>query len=162
MPKTPATVICVHCFASDGALRVVKIAKPVSASGLIVEGDAPLQNSTIYEEKVTMKLRPANQRLELAGEDAVRILREIELVVISLHKIGSFYAVADESERRDYFQETTRFIDEWKVTARLAEARGVLSGRFDLTLGDDDMDDLERKMESVDYWSGPGCSPKAR
>lgn len=107
-----------------------------------------------------MRLRPTNQRIEIAGEDAVRVLREIELVLISLHKIGSFYAVADEAEKEHYDRETTRFIDEWKVTARLADARGVLSRYFDSTLGEDDMDDLEREMESVDYWSGPGSSPK--
>lgn len=107
-----------------------------------------------------MKLRPTNRRIEIAGEDAMRVLREIELVLTSLHKIGSFYAVADESEKQNYDRETTRFIDEWRVTARLAEARAVLSRCFDSTLGEDDMDDLEREMESVDYWAGPGSSPK--
>lgn len=107
-----------------------------------------------------MKLRSQNQRIEIAGGDAIRILREIELVLTSLHKIGSFYAVADEAERKNYDRETTRFIDEWKVTARLAEARAVLFRLFDSTLGEDDMDDIEREMESVDYWSGPGSFPK--
>jgi hypothetical protein len=107
-----------------------------------------------------MKLSQKNRRIEMSGEDAIRVLREIELVLTSLHKIGSFYAVANEDEKKSYDRETTRFIDEWSVTARLAEARGVLSRCFDSTLGDDDMDDLERAMESVDYWSGPGSSPK--
>jgi hypothetical protein len=106
-----------------------------------------------------VKLRTENQRIEISGEDAIRILREINLVVVSLHKIGSYYAVADEVERANYERETTRFIDDWKVTARLAEARAVLSKAFDTTLGDDDMDDLERAMESVDYWSNPARSP---
>lgn len=31
----------------------------------------------------------------------------------------------------------------------------ILTEKFDATLGDDDMDDLERAMESLRYWSKP-------
>lgn len=107
---------------------------------------------------MTVKLSSENQCIKVAGEDAVRILREIELVLVSLHKIGAYYANAESTT--EYERETTRFIDEWKVTTRLAEARELLSRHFDSTLGADSMDDLEREMESVDYWSGPQSSPK--
>ena len=107
-----------------------------------------------------MKLRPKNTVLEIAGEDAIRVLREIELVLVSLHKIGAYYAVAEEDEKKSYERETARFVDDWKVTERLAAARSTLARYFDLTLGEDDMDDLERELESVDYWSGPRSSPK--
>ncbi len=36
-----------------------------------------------------MRLRAKNQRIDIPGEEAIRVLREIELVLISLHKIGS-------------------------------------------------------------------------
>lgn len=129
-----------------------------------------------------MKLRPENQRIEMSGEDAVRVLEAINLVLISLHKIGSYYAVvvsadrvnhegettrfidergdSDVTDRVNYERETTRFIDEWRVTRRLANARALLSKRFDLTLGDDDMDDLERALDGLNYWSGPQSSPR--
>ena len=107
-----------------------------------------------------MKLLPKNKRIEIDGEDLVRVLREIESMLISLHKIGSYYAVADSVEKASYEKETTKFIDEWKVTTRLAEVRALLSSYFDLTLAEDDMDDLERAMQSVDYWSSPESSPK--
>lgn len=111
-----------------------------------------------------MNLRPENRRIEIAGEDAIEVLRVIEVILISLHKIGSCYAVPvnremTETEKRNYEQETNRFIDGWKVTSRLSKARRLLSERFDLTLGKDDMDDVERALESVDFWSGPGSSP---
>lgn len=106
-----------------------------------------------------MNLRPANQRIEISGEDAVRIFRVIELTLTSLHKIGSFYDVAKKDEKGGYERETARFIDEWKITHRLAKARALLSECFDLTLGEDDVDDLEREAESIDYWSGPGSLP---
>lgn len=34
---------------------------------------------------------PANRRIVLSGEDALRILREIELLLQSLHHIGHHY-----------------------------------------------------------------------
>lgn len=36
-------------------------------------------------------LQPANRRIVLSGEDALRILREIELLLQSLHHIGRHY-----------------------------------------------------------------------
>lgn len=109
-----------------------------------------------------MRLRAKNQRIDIPGEEAIRVLREIELVLISLHKIGSYYAVAGDDQRNQYERETTRFIDEWKVTSRLAEARALLSQRFDSTLGEDEMDDLERAMEGLECWSGPESHPVSR
>lgn len=94
-----------------------------------------------------------NEKIVLSGEEAIEILKEIEIMLISLHDMGSYYMNRDT---REYEKETTRFIDEWKVTHRLARIRGVLSKKFDNTLGDDDMDDLERAMEKLKYWEKPG------
>jgi hypothetical protein len=111
-----------------------------------------------------MSLRAQNRRIEIAGEDAIEVLRAIELVLVSLHKIGSYYAVPEHEtfDARSFERETTRFIVEWKVTSRLATARKLLSVCFDSTLGEDDMDDLEREIRTVDYWSGPGSSPSEK
>lgn len=106
-----------------------------------------------------MKLGPQNQRIEISGEDAITVLQEIELILISLHKIGSYYACADSAEKANYERETTRFVDEWRVTERLAKARATLSRCFDSTPAEDDMDDLERAMDALKYWSGPQSSP---
>ena len=94
-----------------------------------------------------------NEKIVLSGDEAIEILKEIEIMLISLQDMGSYYMNRDT---REYEKETTRFIDEWKVTHRLARIRGVLSKKFDNTLGDDDMDDLERAMEKLKYWEKPG------
>ncbi|SFB38141.1 hypothetical protein [Clostridium frigidicarnis] len=94
-----------------------------------------------------------NEKIVLSGDEAIEILKEIEIILISLHDMGSYYMNKDT---REYEKETTRFIDEWKVTHRLARIRGRLSEKFDNTLGDDDMDDLERAMEKLKYWEKPG------
>ncbi len=107
-------------------------------------------------------LQPANRRIVLSGEDALRILREIELLLQSLHHIGRHYYPdgdddgADALRRAQYCAETTRFIDEEQATTRLARMRSILSAAFDTTLGADEMDDLERAVEALPLWRAPG------
>ena len=91
-----------------------------------------------------------NQIISLTGEEAVAALKEINFILISLHKIGAYYADKDPTE---YAQETCRFLDEEKVTERLAKVREILSEKFDDRLGEDDMGDLERAMEELRYWT---------
>lgn len=97
-----------------------------------------------------------NEKIELSGEEAIDILKEINVILISLHDMGSYYMGQNTNE---YEKETTRFVDEWKVTERLSKIRGILSSKFDNSLGCDDMDDLERAMESLKYWEKPGDIP---
>jgi hypothetical protein len=52
------------------------------------------------------------------------------------------------------------YVSRHKVTTRLADARRRLARCFDLTMGDDDMDDVERAMADVDSWSGPNNHPR--
>ena len=107
-------------------------------------------------------LQPANRRIVLSGEDALRILREIELLLQSLHHIGRHYYPdgdddgADALRRAQYCAETTRFIDEEQATTRLARMRSILSAAFDTPLGADEMDDLERAVEALPLWRAPG------
>lgn len=102
-----------------------------------------------------------NERIIFSGTELIEALKEIELILISLHKMGSYYATQYhegnlKKEKYDYEKETTQFIDQCKVTQRLAKVRQILSEKFDRTLGDDDMDDLERAMEGIVYWEKPG------
>ena len=113
-------------------------------------------------------LLPVNGRIVLSGEDALRILREIEFLLQSLHHIGRHYYPdgdgdgdgdddgADALRRAQYCAETTRFIDEEQATTRLALMRSILSAPFDTTLGADEMDDLERAVEALPLWRAPG------
>lgn len=107
-------------------------------------------------------LLPANRRIVLSGEDALRILREIEFLLMSLNHIGRHYYPdgdddgADAQRRAQYCAETTRFIDEEQATTRLALMRRLLSAPFDTALGDDGMDDLERAVAALPLWRAPG------
>ena len=97
-----------------------------------------------------------NKKIILSGEEAVAILKDVELMLVSLHRIGSVYMDKLES---DYAYETCRFIDEWRITHKLADIRSLISEKFDTSLGDDDMDDLERAMEDIKCWNKEGDSP---
>ena len=109
-----------------------------------------------------MKLNESNETVEYAGHDIVNILKEIDYMLISLHRMGSYYADKGEESSQDYEKETTDFIDETMMCDRLAAIRAKLSEAFDSYLGDDDMDDLERACMDIDYWSSPGDRNKQR
>ncbi|NBI28644.1 hypothetical protein ERL59_06715 [Chengkuizengella sp. YPA3-1-1] len=102
----------------------------------------------------------SNRKITYSGEELIEVLREIELILISLHKIGSYYGEnlpsKDGQVELEYAIETNNFIDDWKVARRLAKVRRILEDKFDNTLGSDDMDDLERAFKGIKYWTLPG------
>jgi hypothetical protein len=91
-----------------------------------------------------------NKKIVLNGRDALEILANIEFMLISLHKMGSYYA---DKPVEDYRKTTTDFIDNEKITQRLAEVRKMITKNFDSTLGDDDMDDKERHLSKINFWT---------
>jgi hypothetical protein len=90
-----------------------------------------------------------NKKITIPGESALEALAEIEFILISLHKMGSYYS---DKPVADYQRATTDFIDNEKITQKLAKVRRILSESFDNTLGEDDMDDIERHMENIKFW----------
>ncbi|KPN12822.1 hypothetical protein AKG37_14495 [Bacillus australimaris] len=106
----------------------------------------------------------SNQNITYTGDEMLEVLKEMNLILLSLHYMGSYYGekfhqYGEEAYRREYETETTRFIDEWDVTQRLAKVRKILSSKFDSTLGIDDMDDIERALEDIKYWTKPNDKP---
>ncbi|MGJ7532177.1 MULTISPECIES: hypothetical protein [unclassified Variovorax] len=97
------------------------------------------------------------KELRIDGEKLLHILRDIEYVLISLHKIGSHYAPDLPGKKSEYCAETTKFIDDGEVTGRLAKIRAILSGAFDETRGVDDLTDIERALEGLEFWR-PGSA----
>ncbi|MBA1380871.1 hypothetical protein [Pseudomonas brassicacearum] len=90
-----------------------------------------------------------NRKIIIPGESALEALAEIEFILISLHKMGSYYS---DKSTEEYHRATTEFIDNEKVTQKLAKVRRIISEGFDTTLGTDDMDDIERHMEGLNFW----------
>lgn len=90
-----------------------------------------------------------NKKIIISGESALEALAEIEFILISLHKMGSYYS---DKPLADYQRATTDFIDNERITQKLAKVRRILSENFDNSLGEDDMDDIERHMENIEFW----------
>ncbi|BBH20461.1 hypothetical protein Back11_18060 [Paenibacillus baekrokdamisoli] len=102
----------------------------------------------------------SNKQITFSGSELIEVLKEIEVILQSLHRMGSYYGVkfqenGEDKFRAEYEKETTRFIDEWGITQKIANIRKILSDKFDRTLDADDMDDLERAMEGLKFWTKP-------
>ena len=93
-------------------------------------------------------------------KDIINILRDLNMIVVSLDRIGSEYS---EHSRRKSDEELNAlladFIFEWNVPEKIANARKVLDEAFSRELGDDDMDELEREFQDLQYWSLNNPSP---
>lgn len=94
-------------------------------------------------------LREANQQIVLSGAVALDILRELEFMLISLRKMSDHAIFNPEF---DFDTATGNFVIEGKLRDRLAKVRALLSEPFDGTLGDDDMGDIERYVEDLEFW----------
>lgn len=94
-------------------------------------------------------MREENKEITYKGEEMIAALQEMEYILISLHRMGSYFS---DKERNSYTEETAEFIDNSLVCDRLAKIRTFLSAGFDDTLGDDEMDDIERACENLPLW----------
>jgi hypothetical protein len=88
--------------------------------------------------------------------DLIAALRQIEMVVVSLDHIGSATADASDTEQALVLR---RFMIEWGVFGRLAEARALLGDYFSREPGHDDMEELERELHDVRCWSASDQRP---
>ncbi|MDM8525552.1 hypothetical protein QUF80_19455 [Desulfococcaceae bacterium HSG8] len=80
-------------------------------------------------------------------KDLVGILRDLNLIVVSLDRIGSVYNDLDEDEHNALLAD---FITDRDVFRKLASMRSVLSEPFS---GEPDSDEMEKEMENLEYWS---------
>ena len=104
-------------------------------------------------------VRDTNMQITYDGNEMLLVLQEIEFILLSLHNIGSFYS---DKDRREYEKETTEFIDNSLICERLAKMRTFLVSKFDLSEGVDEMDDVERACENIQYWTKPGESSQEK
>ena len=96
----------------------------------------------IVENNDSKEVMDLRKSFFLEFKEIERILMEIEMILISLHKMGSYYC---EKNSADYEKETTRFIDENQVTHRLALIRQILTEAFDTQASNSEKKRIRRR-----------------
>lgn len=97
-------------------------------------------------------MKEKHELVEVRREDIVSVLAVLDCFVVSLERIGA-------SGVNDVDQLVIDFVKDWEVFHRLAECRRKLSECFSSKLGEDEMDELEREMKDVIYWSFEAREP---
>ncbi len=111
---------------------------------------------TLNFSKDLNKLREDNEKVTYDGMQMALILKELDFLVVSFDKIGSYYAEDIRTNREQYEKETMQFIDNSWVGPRLANIRAILTQKFNLQEGEDELDDIERICVQIPYWHKPG------
>lgn len=84
-------------------------------------------------------------------KDIVRILSDLNEIVVSLDRIGSYWSERNSDE--EYFEIESRFLSDWEVCRKLSKARSILGDAFSREVGPDDMDELERLLTDSNFWT---------
>jgi hypothetical protein len=82
-------------------------------------------------------------------EALARLSHDLNLLVVSLDRIGSFYA----DDPRGYQVALAEFLTEWKAFQRLAAARRVVD---DALLGPNPTPEEEEALDHGEYWEPKG------
>ena len=90
----------------------------------------------------------------LAITDLRDALRDIEVMLQSLHRVGSFYA--DDQKACD--EDTIRIIDGLQYAKRLARVRGLLLKAARGSLAATEMENLEQALGRLRHWRPPNRS----
>ncbi len=92
----------------------------------------------------------SGETVAIKKADLIDILRVLNTIIVSVDRIGS---CIPETGRATNDRLLLEFLDQWDVWRKLSEIRAKLSEPFSSELGEDNMDELEREMQDVPYWS---------
>jgi len=92
-----------------------------------------------------------SEKIEFSRAEVVAMIREIREMVVSQDRIGG--AAVDMPENQ-WKEAAIEYEIETNFLKRLAGVRSILESKFeDEPLGDDDMSDLDRELQDIEYWS---------
>jgi hypothetical protein len=88
------------------------------------------------------------RRIAIDRGKLLSIVRDLNTIVVSIDHIGSSF-----DDRKACDKAALTFFDESWVWRKLSEMRSQLHDLFPRKLGPDGMDELERELQDVPYWS---------
>ena len=94
-----------------------------------------------------------NEQIFLTLKDTESILKELNLILISLHNMGTYYY---GKSKQAYEVETTDFVDKNAITARLAYIRRIIPEVYYSNISKEQYDEYCSDMEKLNYWEKPG------
>ncbi len=92
-----------------------------------------------------------SELVTLPVSDLRRALKDIEVMLQSLHRVGSFYA--DDQQKCD--EETIRILDGFGYAKRLAQVRRLLMMAASRGLSISEVEELEETLGRVRHWQPP-------
>lgn len=95
-----------------------------------------------------------NQNIHIEGQEALELIKKLDKIIVSLGKIKTYHSDPRNNKTNEEKDKAiASYVIENNVAKELAYIRGFLSSKFDLSLGEDDMDDVERFCDNNEYWS---------
>ena len=101
------------------------------------------------------RLRPApaaipTKDVTLPLDQLIVALKEIETILQSLHRVGSFY-----DDRAECDQETIRILDAYRCLQRLSRARSILTNAIRQNVSQAEIETIEETLCRVKHWRKP-------
>lgn len=93
----------------------------------------------------------SSDEVKLSRNDLVKVLRYLNMIVVSLDQIGS---CAHDVSGEEYHRLSSKFLDDWFVCGMLGEARTLLSKPFSY-------DELEDLFGDIPHWRYSAQMPPA-
>ena len=99
-----------------------------------------------------------NDEIKISGKKLLNALSIIEFFLISLKNITRYYYdnKYPNIDKIGYEKEIVKFIEDKYLIKELSKLRSILSENFNNELGKDDMNDIEREIEKINFWKKPG------
>lgn len=82
----------------------------------------------------------------------IEAIKQINAVVVSLDRMGSYIATLPIEQQAEAHY---KYEIDYNIFRKLSTARSLLHSVFSRELGEDDMDELEREMQNIEYWNVP-------
>jgi len=94
-------------------------------------------------------MRVTKNQVTYQRKKVIAVLRTLNELVVSLDQIGS---ASYDMTKAEHQAALSDFMGP-KMFRKLASARAILSAPFSAKLGVDEMDELEREMQEIQYWN---------